>query len=97
MYLNIGIDIAKNVHEVCFVDDSGEQIGKFMQLKNSRESLEKFRNKIDSISKQLNAKPRIGIEATGIYWYPLYSELSKYYDIQPEFIKTNKNRLAALV
>jgi transposase len=82
MYLNIGIDIAKNVHEVCFVDDSGEQIGKFMQLKNSRKSLEKFRNKIDSISKQLNAKPRIGIEATGIYWYPLYSELSRYYDIQ---------------
>jgi transposase len=82
MYLNIGIDVAKNVHEVCLVDDSGEQIGKFIQLKNSRKSLEKFRNKIESISKELNAKPRIGIEATGIYWYSLYSELSKYYDIQ---------------
>lgn len=82
MYLNIGIDIAKNVHEVCIVDDSGEQIGRFIQLKNSRKSLEKFRNKIESISKELNAKPRIGIEATGIYWYSLYSELSKYYEIQ---------------
>jgi len=28
MYLNIGIDIAKNVYEVCIVDDSAEQIGK---------------------------------------------------------------------
>jgi transposase len=71
MYLNIGIDIAKNVHEVCFVDDSGEQIGKFMQLKNSRESLEKFRNKIDSISKQLNANQESELkqqEYTGIHY-----------------------------
>ena len=82
MYLNIGIDIAKNVHEVCIVDDSGEQIGKFMKLKNSKKSFEIFRNKIDSLSKELNAKPRIGLEATGIYWYSPYSELSKYYDIQ---------------
>jgi transposase len=82
MYLNIGIDIAKNVHEVCIVDEDGKQIGNFMKLKNSRKSLEKFRKKIESISKELNLKPRIGIEATGIYWYSLYSELSKYYDIQ---------------
>ncbi|MGP8337105.1 MAG: hypothetical protein ACT6FC_02605 [Methanosarcinaceae archaeon] len=36
MYLNIGIDIAINIHEVYIVDDSGEQIGKFMKLKNSK-------------------------------------------------------------
>jgi transposase len=68
MYLNIGIDIAKNIHEVCFIDDSGKQIGKFMRIKNSRKSLEKFRNKVDSLSKELDSNPRIGIEATGIYW-----------------------------
>ena len=66
MYLNIGIDIAKNVHEVCIVDENGKQIGNFMKLKNSRKSLEKFRKKIESNSKELNATPRIGIEATGI-------------------------------
>jgi transposase len=82
MYLNIGIDIAKNVHEVCLVDENGEQIGKFMQLRNSRKSIEKFRNTIEKESEKLNAEPRIGIEATGIYWYSLYSELSGDHNIQ---------------
>src|SRR3989337_583307 len=61
MNLNIGIDIAKNVHEACLVNENGEHIGK--------------------ISKELNAEPRIGMEATGIYWYSLFSELSKKYKI----------------
>ena len=82
MYLNIGIDIAKNVHEVCLVNENGEQIGKFMQLRNSRKSIEQFRKKIESESEKLQAQPRIGIEATGIYWYSLYSELSKDHNIQ---------------
>ncbi len=35
MYLNIGIDVAKNVHEACLVNENDEQIGKFIRLKNS--------------------------------------------------------------
>ncbi len=81
MYLNIGIDVAKNVHEACLVNDNGEQVGKFIQLKNSKRSIEKFTMHIESVSKDLNAKPRIGMEATGIYWYSLYSALSKKYKI----------------
>jgi len=81
MYLNIGIDVAKNIHEVCMVNENGEQIGKYFQLRNSRKSMQKFRTKIESVSKELNAKPRIGLEATGIYWYSLHSELSKYYKV----------------
>ncbi len=81
MYLNIGIDVSKNTHEVCLVNDSGEQIGKFMKLRNSRKSIEKFRELIKSKSQDMNAKPRIGLEATGIYWYSLYTEISKDYDI----------------
>ena len=77
MYLNIGIDVSKNTHEVCLLNDSGEQIGKFMKLKNSRKSIDKFRARIKSKSEDLNARPRIGLEATGIYWYSLYSELSR--------------------
>lgn len=81
MNLNIGIDIAKNIHEACLVNENGEQIGKFIQLRNSKKSIEKFTKHIESVSKELNAKPRIGIEATGIYWYSLFSELSKKYKI----------------
>jgi transposase len=81
MYLNIGIDVAKNVHEACFVNDNGEQIGKFIQVKNSKKSIEKFRTRIELLLKELNVKPRIGMEATGVFWYSLYSELSKYYDV----------------
>jgi len=81
MNLNIGIDIAKNVHEACLVNENGEQIGKFIQLKNSKKSIEKFTKHIEKVSKELNAEPRIGMEATGIYWYSLFSELSKKYKI----------------
>jgi transposase len=81
MYLNIGIDVAKTVHEACLVNENGEQIGKFFRLKNSKKSIEKFTKHIESVSKELNVKPRIGMEATGIYWYSLFSELSKKYKI----------------
>ena len=81
MYLNIGIDVAKNIHEACLVNDSGEQIGKFMKLRNSRKSMDKFREHIKSVSEELKAKPRIGLEATGIYWYSLYSEISRDYEV----------------
>jgi hypothetical protein len=39
MNLNIGIDVAKNVHEACLVNENGEQIGKFIRLKNSKKSI----------------------------------------------------------
>lgn len=81
MNLNIGIDIAKNVHEACLVNENGEQIGKFIHLKNSKKSIEKFTKHIEKVSNELNAEPRIGMEATGIYWYSLFSELSKKYKI----------------
>lgn len=81
MYLNIGIDVAKNIHEACLINDSGEQIGKFMKLRNSKKSIDKFRKHVKSVSDELKAKPRVGIEATGIYWYSIYSEISKDFEI----------------
>jgi len=81
VYLNIGIDVAKNVHEACILDDKGEQVGKYIRIKNSRSSIEKFRNRVESAASGLDLTPRIGMEATGIYWYPIYCELSNYYEI----------------
>ena len=39
MYLNIGIDVAKDVHEACILNDKGEQIGKYIRIKNFGSSL----------------------------------------------------------
>ena len=81
MYLNIGIDVAKDVHEACILNDKGEQIGKYIRVKNFKSSIEKFRQRVESIASELDLIPRIGMEATGIYWYTIYCELSKYYEI----------------
>ena len=81
MYLNIGIDVAKDVHEACILNDKGEQIGKYIRIKNFKSSIEKFRQRVESTASELDLIPRIGMEATGIYWYTIYCELSKYYEI----------------
>ncbi len=81
MYLNIGIDVAKDVHEACILNDKGEQIGKYIRVKNFKSSIENFRKHIESTASELELIPRIGMEATGIYWYTIYCELSKYYEI----------------
>ena len=72
MYLNIGIDVAKDVHEACILNDKGEQIGKYIQIKNFKSSIEKFRQRVESTARELDLNPRIGMEATGIYWYTIY-------------------------
>jgi transposase len=81
MYLNIGIDVAKDVHEACILNDKGEQIGKYIRIKNFKSSVEKLREHVESITSELDLIPRIGMEATGIYWYTIYCELSKHYEI----------------
>lgn len=76
MYLNIGIDVSKKKHDACIVNENGEQIGKFMKLTNTKTSLDKFLEQIKVISEKQGAEVRIGLEATGIYWYSLFSKIS---------------------
>lgn len=79
--MNVGIDVTKNIHEACILTESGEQIGNFIQIKNSKSSIKKFRGSVESAARELNLIPRIGMEATGIYWIPVCCELSRYYEI----------------
>ncbi len=81
MYLNIGIDVSKNKHDACILNENGEQIGKFMKLTNTKTSLDKFLEQIKIISEKYDAKIRIGLEATGIYWYSLFSKISEDHKI----------------
>lgn len=81
MYLNIGIDVSKNKHDACILNENGEQIGKFMKLTNTKTSLDKFLEQIKVISDKNGAEVRIGLEATGIYWYSLFSKISYDHNI----------------
>lgn len=80
-YLNIGIDVAKNSHQACLVDEDGKQIGKYIRIENSKSSIESFREIVESVANKLNAIPRVGMEATGIYWYSIYNALSDFYQM----------------
>lgn len=52
-----------------------------MKLTNTKTSLDKFLDQIKIISEKHDAKLRIGLEATGIYWYSLFSKISEDHKI----------------
>jgi transposase len=58
MYLNIGIDVAKDVHEACILNNKEEQIGKYIRIKNFKSSIEKFRERVESTASELDLIPR---------------------------------------
>ena len=72
MYI-IGIDIGKNHHEASIVSAEGKQIGhslRFATTHKGADSLMRF------IFKNIGNSPCVfGMEATGHYWYPIYSFL----------------------
>ena len=72
MYI-IGIDIGKNHHEASIVSPEGKQIGRSLRFATTHKgavSLMRF------IFKNIGNSPCVfGMEATGHYWYPIYSFL----------------------
>ena len=69
----VGIDIAKNHHEASIVSPEGKQIGRSLRFATTHkgaDSLMRF------IFKNIGNSPCVfGMEATGHYWYPIYSFL----------------------
>ena len=70
----IGVDIAKNNHEVSIIDSDGKLVSESFSFSNSIRGLEKFQKFISSFSIDSN-NCIIGMEATGHYWLSLYSFL----------------------
>ena len=72
MYI-VGIDIGKNHHEASIVSPEGKQIGRSLRFATTHkgaDSLMRF------IFKNIGNSPWVfGMEATGHYWYPIYSFL----------------------
>ena len=72
MYI-IGIDIGKNHHEASFVSPEGKQIGHSLRFATTHKGADSLMSFIfNNIG---NSSCIFGMEATGHYWYPIYSFL----------------------
>lgn len=79
MYI-VGIDIGKNYHEASIVDSSGNLIGHSCRFSNTHKGADKLTSHI--FSHIAGNDCVFGMEATGHYWYSIYSFLkSKGYTI----------------
>lgn len=72
MYI-VGIDIGKNHHEASIVSPEGKQIGRSLRFATTLKGADSLMN---FIFKNIGNSPCVfGMEATGHYWYPIYSFL----------------------
>ena len=72
MYI-IGIDIGKNHHEASIVSPEGKQIGHSLRFATTHKGADSL---MSFIFKNIgNSSCIFGMEATGHYWYPIYSFL----------------------
>ena len=72
MYI-VGIDIGKNHHEASIVSPEGKQIGRSLRFATTHKGAYSL---MSFIFKNIGNSPCVfGMEATGHYWYPIYSFL----------------------
>ena len=71
----VGIDVSKDKFDVGIKDERNETVsaGKFYKV--NKWGIRKFIANVDDISSELKAKPVFGLEATGIYYLPIYEYL----------------------
>jgi len=77
--LYIGIDVSKDKCDVCIKDQGGNDLVKRFQITNTKADLNKLYETIDKIKSKnpQNNDVVFGLEATGIYYLPLYSALRR--------------------
>ena len=72
MYI-VGIDIGKNHHEASIVSPEGKQLGRSLRFATTHKGADSL---MSFIFKNIGNSPCVfGMEATGHYWYPIYSFL----------------------
>ena len=79
----IGIDIAKNSHEVCFLDEIGNVLdGNSFKIANTASGVDKLQKMFGKHALSPD-NSIVGMEATGHYWLVLYSWLvEKGFDVK---------------
>ena len=72
----IGIDIGKNHHEASIVDSCGNRIGKSFRFSSNHKGADRLLSHIANLIP--NNDFVFGMEATGHYWYTIYSFLMEH-------------------
>jgi transposase len=79
-HLDVGIDVGKGEFKVCCTDDRGHNVTKRMRLKANKADMMRLHEYLDA-GKIQGLYPRIALEATGIYFLPVYTNLAPQYEI----------------
>jgi transposase len=76
--LYIGIDVSKDKHDICIKSNEGDVLKRF-QIKNTDKDLNKLYTTVDKLKSNAgeNTEVFFGMEATGVYCFPLYSALKR--------------------
>jgi transposase len=76
--LYIGIDVSKDKHDICIKNNNGNILKRF-EIKNNKEDLAKLYTTLDKLKSNIKEKTELffGMEATGVYCFPLYSALKR--------------------
>lgn len=75
--LYVGIDVAKNKHDLAVIDEMGTIIDKNFRFENSYLGFQKLQIKLNSLSEPLKHSILIALEDTGHYAYNLIIFLRK--------------------
>lgn len=93
--LVVGVDIAKETHYACAIDDRGRELKKSWKVKQSRQGFETFYADVMALmSHHDKTKVSIGFEPTGHYWKNLEEFLENrgipYVFVNPMHVKKSK-------
>lgn len=77
--LFIGIDIAKNKHDMAVIDSKGNILLKHLNFANSKEGFDKLHTKLMELDSSHDSDICIALEDTGIYGLNLLSFLRNYF------------------
>ena len=77
--LYVGIDVSKDKNDICIKDQTGNDLVKRFRISNTKADLDKLYETIERITSKNpeNSDVVFGLEATGIYYLPLYSALKR--------------------
>ncbi|MBF0385948.1 MAG: IS110 family transposase [Candidatus Omnitrophica bacterium] len=94
-YLLIGVDVAKEKCDACFMLSSGRLLNKHFKFENTKEGFDSLREKITQYKEALSPKATVvGVETTGNFMIPLmhYLEEHKIYVVMVASLVTKRNR-----
>ena len=77
--LYVGIDVSKDKSDICIKNQIGNDMIHRFKISYTRADLDKFYEMIDRIKSKIPEKSDVifGMEATGIYYLPLYTALKR--------------------